>query len=238
VTAIFTFIDSTTLIAASPAHSAGTVDVLVTTPGGTTPNTTADDYLYTGASVPVVTSVSPTSGNVGIAVVITGTGLNGATSVTFGGVSATFTINSDAQITATVPAGSPSGIIDVRVTAPGGTSANTTSDNFNNTSAATTVTYTLFFRFTLIVWTGPNGMSALAALRGQETPDNPATNNVSALVGAIWFFQASTQTFKGYFPGSDGVPGANDFTTLTTGAGYFIALLNPGTVTWTAPGSQ
>lgn len=238
VSAVFTFIDSTTLIAASPAHSAGSVDVFVATPGGTTPNTTADDYLYTGASVPVITSVSPTSGNVGTVVVITGTGFNGATSVTFGGVSATFTINSDAQITATVPTGSPSGIIDVRVAAPGGTSANTTNDNFNNTSAATTVTYTLFFRFTLIVWTGPNGMSALAALRGQETPDNPATNNVSTLVGAIWFFQASTQTFKGYFPGSDGVPGANDFTTLTTGAAYFISLLNPGTVTWTAPGSQ
>lgn len=237
--AVFTYIDSTTIVAVAPAHTAGTVDVTVTTAAGTSPTAgTADDFTYTGALIPVVSAVSPNSGPIGTTVSITGSGFTGATSVTFGGVSATFTVNSDGQITASVPSGTPAGLVDVRVTTPSGTSANTSSDNFTNTSSTATVTYTLYFRFTLIVWTGPNNMNALAALRGQETPDNPLTNNVSALVGAIWRFDASTQTYKGYFPGSDNIPGANDFTTLQNGVGYFIALLNPGTVQWTAPGAN
>jgi hypothetical protein len=237
-TAVFSFIDTETIVAVAPAHSGGTVDVSVTTPGGASPNTAADDYIYTGASNPVITLLSPSSGPVGTTVVITGSGFSGATLVSFGGVAATYTVNSDAQITASVPSGTPAGVVDVRVTTGSGTSPNTSADNFTNTSASPTITYTLYFRFTLIVWTGPNGISALAALKGQENPDNPATNNVSTLVGAIWRFDATTQTFKGYFPGSDGVPGANDFTTLTTGVGYFVALLNPGTVTWTTLGAN
>jgi len=234
ILAVHNFIDSTTLIAVAPPHSAGTVRVTVTTPGGTTPDTAADDFTYTGTTVPVITGLSPATGGVGTTVVITGSGFTGASLVTFGGVASVYTVNSDSQITATVPATTPSGTVDVRVTTPNGTSANTAADNFTNTSGTgALVTYTLYFRFTLIVWTGPNNISALAALRGQESPDNPNTNNVSALVGAIWRFDPVTQTFKGYFPGSDGVPGANDFTTLQNGVGYFIALLNPGTVTWT-----
>lgn len=233
VTAVFTYIDSTTIVAVAPAQSAGVVDVIVTTPGGTSPNTAADNYTYTGSSAPVITSLSPVSGPVGTSVIITGTGFTGATSVTFGGVSSLFTVNNSTQITATVPVGTPAGVVDVRVTTPGGTSANTAADNFTNTSAAQTVTYTLYFRFTLLVWTGKNNISAIAALSGQETPDNPQTNNVSALVGAIWRFNPQTQSWGGYFPGSEGVPGANDFTTLQNGQAYFFALKNPGTVTWT-----
>ncbi len=233
VIAVFTYIDPETLIAASPPHSAGTVRVSVTTPGGTTPDTAADDFTYTGASIPAVTALSPTSGPIGTTVIITGSGFTGANLVTFGGISATYTVNSDAQVTASVPAGTAAGTVDVRVSTPSGTSANTANDDFNNTSSGATLTYTLFFRFTLIVWTGQNNVSALQALRGLESPDNPATNSVLGLVGAIWRFDASTQTFKGYFPGSDAVPGANDFTTLQSGVGYFIALINPGTVSWT-----
>jgi hypothetical protein len=233
VSAVFTYIDTTTIVAVAPAQSAGTVNIVVTTPGGTSPNTAADDYTYTGTLVPVVTSVSPASGPIGTTIVITGTGFTGVTSVTVGGVAASHTVNSSTQITATVPAGTPAGVVDVRVTGPGGTSANTAADNFTNTSAGQTVTYTLYFRFTLLVWTGKNNIGALAALTGLETPDNPQTNNVSAQVGAIWRFNPATQTWGGYFPGSDGVPGANDFTTLQNGQAYFFALKNPGTVTWT-----
>jgi hypothetical protein len=234
IVAVHTFIDTTTLIAVSPPHSAGTVNVTVTTPGGTTPNTTADDFVYTGASVPIVTGLSPSTGTVGTTVIILGSGFTNATLVSFGGVAATYTVNSDAQITATVPSTTPGGVVDVRVTTPSGTSANTTADNFTNTSTSgALVTYTLFFRFTLIVWTGPNNASANAVLLGQESPDNPNTNNIRALVGAIWRFDPVAQNYKAYFPGSEGVPGANDFSTLTNGQAYFFALLNAGTVTWT-----
>jgi len=233
VTAVFTYIDTTTIVAVAPAQSAGTVNVVVTTPGGTSPNTSADDHTDTGTSVPVVTSVSPASGPIGTTIIITGTGFAGVTSVTVGGVSASFTVVLSTQITATVPAGTPAGVVDVRVTGPGGMSANTAADNFTNTSAGQTVTYTLYFRFTLLVWTGKNNIGALAALSGQETPDNPQTNNVSGSVGAIYRFNGSTQSWEAYFPGSDGVPGANNFTTLQNGTAYFIALKGGGTMSWT-----
>lgn len=54
-----------------------------------------------------------TSGAVGSSVVILGTGLTGATSVTFNGTSAVFTVVSSSEITATVPAGATSGRVQV-----------------------------------------------------------------------------------------------------------------------------
>ena len=52
--------------------------------------------------------------------VLTGTGLTGATSVTFGTATATFTVDSATQITATLPAGT-AGATTITVTTPGGT---------------------------------------------------------------------------------------------------------------------
>jgi len=50
---------------------------------------------------------------VGTSVVITGTNFAGVTSVSFNGVSATYTVNSETQITATVPTGASSGKVVV-----------------------------------------------------------------------------------------------------------------------------
>ena len=54
-----------------------------------------------------------TSGKVGAAVTILGTNLTGATAVTFGGVSSTFTVVSASEITTTVPAGAITGTVNV-----------------------------------------------------------------------------------------------------------------------------
>jgi hypothetical protein len=54
-----------------------------------------------------------TSGSVGTSVVILGTNLTGATSVTFNGTAAAFTVVSSSEITATVPAGATSGRVQV-----------------------------------------------------------------------------------------------------------------------------
>src|SRR5206468_1092437 len=53
----------------------------------------------------------PASGPVGASVVITGTNLTGVSAVQFSGVTATFTVNSNTQITATVPSGAATGFI-------------------------------------------------------------------------------------------------------------------------------
>lgn len=72
-------------------------------------------------AAPNITGVSPSSGGSGSSVTITGTGFTGTTSVTFGIASATFTVVSSTQITATVPGGS-GGLVDITVTNPAGSS--------------------------------------------------------------------------------------------------------------------
>jgi hypothetical protein len=80
---------------------------------------------------PTVTRVSPARGPAagGTTVKITGTALTGASTVTFGGVSAGFYVASATSIVATAPAGTVA-TVDIQVTTPGGTSAATTADHF------------------------------------------------------------------------------------------------------------
>ncbi len=67
-----------------------------------------------GSTPPNIVSFSPTSGTVGNTVIITGVGFTGANSVTFNGEPVlSFTVNSNTQITATVPAGATTGPIQV-----------------------------------------------------------------------------------------------------------------------------
>ncbi|MEU7632873.1 IPT/TIG domain-containing protein, partial [Nocardia sp. NPDC049220] len=117
--ALFTVISDTQITALAPAGVAGTAQVTVTTAGGT-----SNGVTYTYVALPALTTIVPNVGPVagGTTVVITGTGLTGATAVTFGATPATsFTVNSDTQITAVAPAG-VAGTAQVTVTTAGGTS--------------------------------------------------------------------------------------------------------------------
>ncbi len=127
--ASFTITSDTQITAVSPAGN-GTVDVTVTTPGGTSTISTADQFTY--IPLPSVKSVTPTSGPVagGTTVTITGSNLTNATSVSFGSTATNnFTVDNDTQITAVSPAGS--GTVDVTVTTPGGASAISTADQLS-----------------------------------------------------------------------------------------------------------
>ncbi len=78
---------------------------------------------------PNPTGISPSSGQCGggDTVTITGTGLDGATNVSFGGTAATYTVDSSTQITATSPPGPGYGTyVNVTVTTPGGTATSPT----------------------------------------------------------------------------------------------------------------
>jgi Bacterial Ig-like domain (group 3)/IPT/TIG domain/Putative Ig domain len=125
-----TVISDTTITATTPAGSAGTVDVRVTTAGGTSAVTANDHFTY--IAPPTVSSVSPSGAPTagGTTVTITGTNLTGATSVSFGATSATgFTVNGATSITATAPAHA-AGQVDVTVTAGGITSAISAADHY------------------------------------------------------------------------------------------------------------
>ena len=133
----FTVNSSSKITATAPAESAGTVDITVTTPGGSSATSASDNYAYVAA--PTVSSVSPTAGPTagGTSVTITGTNLTGATAVKFGATNATgLTVNSATSITATAPAGS-AGTVDITVTTPGGTSATGANDQYTYAAVPT-----------------------------------------------------------------------------------------------------
>jgi hypothetical protein len=77
-------------------------------------------WVHVGpAAAPTIASFVPASGGAGSTVRITGTNFTGASAVAFNGVgAASFSVDSDTQITATVPASATTGRISV--TAPGG----------------------------------------------------------------------------------------------------------------------
>jgi len=89
-----------------------------------------------------VTGLFPARGPAtgGTTVTITGSGFTGASSVSFGGTSVVPTVDSDTQISVSSPQGT--GVVNVTVVAPGGTSAVTPASQFTYTAppAAPTVT--------------------------------------------------------------------------------------------------
>ncbi len=94
---------STQVQVTTPAGDAGTVDLVLTTPYGAV--TATDAYTY--AFVPMLTSISPNSGDKGTSVTINGqyfTGVSTSTGVKFGSTAATnIVVVSDTKITAKVP---------------------------------------------------------------------------------------------------------------------------------------
>jgi hypothetical protein len=112
-----TNVSPTEVTAVAPSGT-GTVGVTVTTPGGTS---NPVPFFYVGA--PFKSSLSATSGATagGNTITINGTGLSTASSVSFGGVTATPTVVTDSQLSVTVPAGAAAGPVGVSVTTAGGT---------------------------------------------------------------------------------------------------------------------
>ena len=123
VAATFKVMSDTYLTTTVPS-GAKSGSVTVNTPSGTL--TSSKTFRVT----PQLTSFTPSSGPVGTSVTITGVSLLQATKLTFGGIAATsFTVNSDTQITATVPTGALTG--KIVITTPGGTASSTTNFTVN-----------------------------------------------------------------------------------------------------------
>jgi len=116
--ATFVVVSRTRITATVPA-GATTGFVTATTPDGTTTSPMVFKVL------PRITAFAPMSGPVGTVVSISGFNFTGATRVKFNGTNAVFTVDSDTQITATVPAGATTGSIAVVTPAGSARSADT-----------------------------------------------------------------------------------------------------------------
>ncbi|MCE0539203.1 IPT/TIG domain-containing protein, partial [Kineosporia rhizophila] len=246
----FTVNSSTQITATAPSGSVGVVDVTVTTPGGTSPTSSVDQFTYVGP--PTVSAVSPARGPLGggNSVVITGTGLTGASAVKFGATNASsFTVNSATQITAVAPAGSL-GTIDVTVTTTGGTSAVSSADQYAYVGAPTvtaisptagpiaggtavTITGTGFTGATAVSFGGvaasgvitvssDTQITALAPMQSAGTVDVRVTapGGVSAVTAADRFTYVSPPAVTGITPSSGPISGGVNQTVTITGTDF------------------
>jgi formylglycine-generating enzyme required for sulfatase activity len=124
IPAAFSVVNDKTIVATTPPGTGGPKPVQVVSPRGS--GLLSNGFTYFGG--PTISAVSPTFGSTagGTAITITGTNLDGTTSVTVGGVAATaVSVVSATTVTAVTPAGR-AGAKTVSVTTPGGT-ANLTS---------------------------------------------------------------------------------------------------------------
>jgi uncharacterized repeat protein (TIGR03803 family) len=81
--------------------------------GDCNPNGIGYGTIYSVAGLSPLVETAPVAGPAGQSVVILGNGLTGSSSVTFNGVEAAFTVESDTYIKATVPAGATTGVVSV-----------------------------------------------------------------------------------------------------------------------------
>jgi hypothetical protein len=215
--AAFTVDSPTQITATVPATTAGPIQV--TTPGGTANGAT--NFTVTipaggggggGAPLPAgLTSFSPTSGPVGTSVVITGTNLTGATSVTFDDVAATFTVDSASSITASVPAGASTGKIAVAI--PGvGTLASSADFTVTPTKHGRSVTLSLTKRL----------IASGAVSVGDEfnACRSDVTVRIQRLTAGVWTTVAKDQT----------TPNGRYRARLSDRAGRYRVVANEGSV--------
>jgi hypothetical protein len=162
----FIVVSATSITCDTPAGPAGTVDVRVTAPRGTSAtNAPSDQFTY--EAVPTVTGVAPTNGSTagGTAITITGTGFIGASAADIGGTNACtsdFTVVSVMSISCETPPGT--GTVHITVTTPQGTSAtNAPGDPFTFESVPT------------VTGVAPNNGSTAGGTAITITPRSPVT---------------------------------------------------------------
>lgn len=119
---------------------------------------------------PILTSVNPNSGPSSGSVIVSGVGFSTATTMQIAGVTASFVVNSDTQITATIPSGLSDGAKSVVV--------------YNLGGASNSLTYTVTaFDLAQIAWTMHLLGSAKTSsqITGQASTGTSATHNLTSV---------------------------------------------------------
>ena len=204
---------ATSITVTSPAGSVGKVDITVTTAGGTSATSDADQFTYVAA--PTITGISTTSGSTAgsTSVVITGTNFLAASAVKFGATNATgYTINSATQITATSPARS-AGAVDITVTTAGGTSVTISADQFTYVATPTVISNAA----TSVTSTG-------ATLNGTINANNASTT-VTFEYGLNTSYGTTVTADQSPVTGSAATPVSKVITGLTAGVTYYYRVI-------------
>ena len=156
--------------------AATTGPILLVGPGGRV----ATGVAFT-VPPPTINFFSPTSGPVGTQITIAGTGLNGATNASVGGVAAPLTIVSDTRAVVTVPPGAATGVLILL--GPSGRSI-------------TGVNFVVTLVPPVINWFGPTsghaGMQITLTGTGFATATNISVGNAAAPLTIISDTQATT----------------------------------------------
>ncbi len=228
-----------------PNGTAGPADVRISKGNDISPVGNQTKFTYV-SSTPKITALTPNSGSTfgGTAITLSGIGFTGAEcpgAIKFGSVMApACTVVNDTTITTTTPP-NVAGPTVVTVSTINGTSdivPNYTYISPNQPGGPTTppppgaggtTTYTLTFRWTLLTWTGVDNANASDAIRGTGVA---GATDLSGRISALYLWDPATSTYKAYFTGAEGVPGANDFSTLKLGAVYWVAITGTGQAPW------
>jgi hypothetical protein len=173
---------------------AATCTVIAAVLGGTL----AATMPVAASSAQTIVGFSPTSGTVGAAVVISGSGFSGATAVDFGTVAATFTVESDSTIDTSVPDGATTSPITVDTPAGDVTSTDNFSAVFNVTSYGA-----------IGNGTGDNTSAFKAAIAAAQNAGS----------GNVVYVPAGTYTFASGSPASVQINGTVPITLEGAGAG-------------------
>jgi hypothetical protein len=235
--------DDNHISAVSPAHAAGTVDVIVVSPGGTSFAVTQDQFTFEAAPTIAVNGLVPNQGPVagGTSVTITGTNFGPDSTVSFGPNAATHVVVvNSTTITATSPAstlgGDHSGGVAVTVTDAGGTSnpqtftyiappiinANGIVPDFGPTAGGTNVTITgsnfQTTATTTVTFAGAQATNVVVVNGTTITATSPAgTAGVANVVVTDPFGSSAPQPFTYLAPPLVGVNGLNPAFGPTTG---------------------
>ena len=197
-----------------------------------TGGTGAKGYLqitYAPPAPPTISSFTPANGCIGSSVVITGTNFTAATAVAFNGTSATFTVNSNVQITATVPAAATTGA--VTVTNSGGTATSATNFTVN---AAPTITAQPVATAICTTGTGAFSVTATGATTYQWRKGGVNLTNVAPYSGVNTTTITITNPTAGDAGNYDVVVGNGTCSTISNTAALTINTV-PATVTTPIP---